>query len=46
MNNSGIKEFDALHIACAIEAECDYFITTDDGYDEFKKTNRYILLSQ
>jgi hypothetical protein len=27
----GIKELDALHIACAIEKQCDYFITTDRG---------------
>jgi predicted nucleic acid-binding protein len=27
----GIKSKDALHISCATEAECDYFITTDDG---------------
>ena len=26
----GLKAKDALHIACAIETECDYFITTDD----------------
>jgi len=25
----GIKSNDALHIACAIERQCDYFITTD-----------------
>jgi hypothetical protein len=25
----GIKEADALHIACAIERNCDYFITAD-----------------
>ncbi|MEX0662525.1 MAG: hypothetical protein WEA58_07410 [Balneolaceae bacterium] len=25
-----LKAKDALHIACAIEAECKYFITTDD----------------
>ena len=25
-----IKNKDAIHIACAIEAGCDYFITTDD----------------
>jgi predicted nucleic acid-binding protein len=25
----GIKPRDALHIACAIESNCDYFITTD-----------------
>lgn len=25
-----IKSKDSLHIACAIESKCDYFITTDD----------------
>lgn len=27
----GIRSKDALHLACAIDANCDYFITTDDG---------------
>jgi len=27
----GIRASDALHIACAIESQCDYFITTDAG---------------
>lgn len=27
----GIKSLDALHISCAIEAKCDYFITVDKG---------------
>jgi len=26
----GIKSKDALHIACAVESNCDYFLTTDD----------------
>ena len=26
-----VKQNDALHIACAIEQKCDYFITTDKG---------------
>ena len=26
----GVHSKDALHIACAVEAACDYFITTDD----------------
>jgi len=26
----GLKKMDAAHIACAIYAGCDYFITTDD----------------
>lgn len=28
--NAGLKPKDALHIACAIEAGCSYFLTTDD----------------
>jgi predicted nucleic acid-binding protein len=28
--NYGIKSKDALHIACAIEGRCEYFLTTDD----------------
>ena len=27
----GIKAKDALHLACAVESGCDYFITTDRG---------------
>ena len=27
----GVNAKDVLHISCAIEAACDYFITTDDG---------------
>jgi len=27
----GIKNIDSLHIACAIQAGADYFLTTDDG---------------
>jgi len=30
INQHGIKKIDALHIACAITAEADYFLTTDD----------------
>ena len=26
-----IKQMDAMHIACAIKANTDYFLTTDDG---------------
>ena len=25
----GIKTFDALHIACAVSSNCDYYLTTD-----------------
>lgn len=27
--DKGIKKFDALHIACAVYAKCDFFLTTD-----------------
>lgn len=27
---TGVKEKDAYHVACAVIAECNYFITTDD----------------
>jgi len=27
----GIKNKDAVHLACAIESQCDYFLTTDKG---------------
>ena len=30
-NQLGLKNFDALHIACAITAKADYFLTTDKG---------------
>jgi predicted nucleic acid-binding protein len=26
----GLKAKDALHLACAIDAECQYFVTADD----------------
>ena len=31
LNNQGFKKFDALHLACAINAKADYFLTTDYG---------------
>jgi predicted nucleic acid-binding protein len=30
INQKNIKRKDALHIACAIKAKCEYFITTDN----------------
>lgn len=29
--NIGMKKKDSLHLACAIDSKCEYFITTDDG---------------
>jgi predicted nucleic acid-binding protein len=31
ISKKGIRANDALHIACAIESRCEYFITTDAG---------------
>ena len=31
LQKQGIKKMDSLHIACAIQAGADYFLTTDDG---------------
>jgi hypothetical protein len=30
LERSGFRSKDALHLACAIAAKCDYFLTTDD----------------
>ena len=38
LEKSGIKTKDAIHLSCAIEAKCDYFITTDDKL--IKKTSK------
>ena len=33
---TGVKAKDSLHVACAIFASCDYFLTTDDRLLKFK----------
>ena len=38
-----IKNKDAIHIACAIEAGCEYFITTDDDLGEKYTGNEIIV---
>jgi len=40
---SGIKDADSLHIACAIEASADYFITTDNRILKYKASNIKIV---
>ena len=40
----GIKAKDALHIACAIESGCDYFITTDKGLMN-KNVNNILIIN-
>ena len=41
----GIYAKDALHISCAIEATCDYFITTDDRILKKYRTNEINVCS-
>lgn len=36
ISRSGIRAKDAAHLACAIQARCDYFITTDDRLLKYK----------
>ncbi len=50
IEETGIKYKDARHIACAILAECDYFVTTDDRVlkyrsDEIEVINPLNLIS-
>ena len=33
---TGVKLKDAVHLACSITAECDYFITTDKRVLNYK----------
>ena len=40
---SGIKLKDAVHIACSIVAECDYFITTDKRLLKYATDKIYIV---
>ena len=42
--STGIKPKDAYHIASAMLAECDYFLSTDDRMLKYK-TNEIILLN-
>lgn len=49
----GIRSKDALHIACAINGECDFFLTTDDliikkmrNLDEIKILNPTEFITQ
>jgi len=39
MNSSNAKAKDSLHLACAVYAGCDYFITCDDRFIRTIKAN-------
>ncbi len=30
LNQMGLQKIDSLHVACAIQSKCDYYLTTDD----------------
>ena len=40
----GLKSKDAIHISCAIESKCDYFLTTDDKLIKKLKDNKKITV--
>ena len=40
---TGIKEFDAAHIACAIITNCDFFISTDKRLLKYKTEDITLL---
>ena len=44
MMASGVKQLDALHLSCAIEAQSGYFLTTDDRLLKYR-SNRIALLN-
>lgn len=39
----GLRSKDALHVACAVEAGCDYFVTTDDNL--LRKLTQYTRIT-
>ncbi len=48
----GVKTFDSLHVACAIETKSGYFLTTDDillkklaGFDMVKAMNPILFIN-
>ena len=44
LKNKGLKKLDSLHIACAIFANCDYCLTTDDNILKKSKTIKEIKI--
>jgi len=43
IQKTGVKEKDSLHLACAIIAECDYFISTDDRLLKYTSDKMQLL---
>jgi predicted nucleic acid-binding protein len=42
VQQTGVHKFDALHIACAIKANCQYFVTTDHRLQKYHSKNIYV----
>jgi predicted nucleic acid-binding protein len=42
LGKQGLKAKDALHISCAIEMHCEFFLTTDDLIQKRMLTNEMI----
>lgn len=40
---TGVKTKDAYHVACALEAGCEYFLSTDDRLLKYR-TDKLVLL--
>jgi len=43
INATGVKPKDASHVACAIQAGCDYFLSTDDRLLKFRDSRIQIM---
>lgn len=43
IQQTGVKKMDALHLACAILAEADYFLTTDDRLLKYSDSRIRVL---
>ncbi|HEU20660.1 MAG TPA: PIN domain protein [Deltaproteobacteria bacterium] len=53
LEKSGIKAKDALHVACAVYSQCEYFVTTDEeiihklsDYNKIKIVNPVSLIDK
>jgi predicted nucleic acid-binding protein len=42
IQKTGVKEKDALHVACAIAAGCHFFVTTDHRLLKYRSKDIYI----
>jgi len=43
VNATGVKPKDASHVACAIHAGCDYFLSTDDRLLKYKDSRIQLM---